>query len=203
MFLRTQLSPQILLSYATSERLRILEFNVPNVAAQSQIDNLSVPSSPAPGSLRKTAKHVTFCDPLIDLDQPGNSPHTQGLSSLKKTAACKVSFQESSSTINDTKCKSTSNPTSQPIPSLKQHILYTPNLKTKSALKVMSTKATSPCTTTVVQDIIALRWAFLASFGTIRNMPLSIGSRQSTLSMKWLRRGWSHLYTNLLYGYHP
>ena len=70
--------PQILLSYATLERLGILEFKVPNMVAksQSQMDNLGVPSSPALDGLRKTTKHVTFCDPLIDLDKLCNTPHT-------------------------------------------------------------------------------------------------------------------------------
>ena len=153
-------SPQILLSYATLERLGILEFKVPNLVAQSQIDTLSIPSSPAPGSLRKTTKHVTFCDPLIDLDQPCSTPHTQGLSGLRKTTSLKVSFQEPSSTINGIKHKALPSlcPSPyHPIPALKQHILYNPNLKTKSALKVKLTKVTSPCTTTTVQDIITLK----------------------------------------------
>ena len=58
-------SPQILLSYATSKRLGILEVKVSNLAASSHIDNLSVPSSPTPCSRRKTAKCVTFCDHLV------------------------------------------------------------------------------------------------------------------------------------------
>ena len=128
-------SPQILLSYTTLEMLGILEFRVPNFVtqSQSQIDNLCVPSSPSLGSLRKTAKCVTFHDPLIDLDEPHSTSHTQGLSSMRKTAAHEVSFQESSFTISGTQYKSPSHPTSQPIPALKQHIPYTPNLKTMSA----------------------------------------------------------------------
>ena len=124
-------SPHILLFYTTLERLGILEFKVPNLAAQSQlqIDNLSVPSSPTLGSLRKTTKHVTLCDPLIDMDQPCSIPHAQGLSGLRKTTAHKVSFQESSSTITGTQHKSPSNPTSKPIQALKQHIPYTPKSK--------------------------------------------------------------------------
>ena len=59
---------------------------------------------------------------------------------------------------------------SQPIPTLKQHIPYAPNFKTKLALKVKLSKVTSPCTATMVQDIIALKWAFPASFDTIGNM---------------------------------
>ena len=146
-------SPQILLPYATLERLGILEFKIPNLVAQSQIDTLSVPSSPASCSLRKTAKHVTFHDPLIDLDQPCSTPHTQGLSGLRKTAPPNVSFQESSSTINNTKCKSPSSTMSQPIPALKKSVPYIPNLKTKSALETKFTKVTSPYTTTMLQGI--------------------------------------------------
>ena len=58
----------------------------------------------------------------------------------------------------------------QPIPALKQCVPYTPNFKTKSVLKMKLTKVTSPCTTTRVQDIIALKLVFLASFDTIGNM---------------------------------
>ena len=58
---------------------------------------------------------------------------------------------------------------SQPISALEQHIPYTPNLKTKSALKVKLTKAICPCTTTMVQDIITLKQAFIASFDTTGN----------------------------------
>ena len=137
-------SPQILQIHHTytSERLGILEFKVPNLAAQSQIDTFSVPSSPAPGGMRKTTKHVTFHDPLIDLNQPCSIPHPQGLSSLRKTASLKVSFQESASTINGTQCKSPSSTTSQPIPAL-NHMPLTSNFKTKFTLKEKSNKVTS------------------------------------------------------------
>ena len=49
MHLKMQLPP-ILLSYATSESLGILEFKVPNPVATTQslqLDNLSVPSPPS------------------------------------------------------------------------------------------------------------------------------------------------------------
>ena len=58
-------SPQILLSSVTLERLGILEFQVPSLAATSQIDDLHVPSSPTPSSKRKTTKSITFSDPLV------------------------------------------------------------------------------------------------------------------------------------------
>ena len=45
-------------------KARDLKVKVPNIVAQSQIDILSVPSSPAPGGMRKYAKCVTFQDPL-------------------------------------------------------------------------------------------------------------------------------------------
>ena len=72
--------------------------------------------------------------------------------------------------INGTKCKRPSPTASQPIPALKHCILYTLNLKTKSVFKVMLTKVTSLCSTTVVQDIITLKQAFLISFDTTGNI---------------------------------
>ena len=88
LYLRMQTSPQILLSYVTLERLGILDFKVPNLAATSHIDYLNVPSSPTSCSLRKTAKHVTFCDLLEDPVQPCSSaPLPQGLGGKKKTAS--------------------------------------------------------------------------------------------------------------------
>ena len=69
-------SPLILLSYAASERLGILEFRVPSLVAHSYIDSLTVPTCPTPGSLRKTAKHITFWNPLFDLNQPHCTTHS-------------------------------------------------------------------------------------------------------------------------------
>ena len=48
-------SPQILLSKATSERLGIIAFKVPNLATTSQVDDLSMPSFPTPSGMKKTA----------------------------------------------------------------------------------------------------------------------------------------------------
>ena len=76
-------TPQILLSYAASEGLGILEFKVPNLVAYSHIDALTIPTSPTSGGLRNTAKSITFHDPLMDLDQPC---HTFPHSGLRKTA---------------------------------------------------------------------------------------------------------------------
>ena len=56
-------------SYATLERLWIVAFKVPNLAATSQVDNLNVPTTPNPSSMRKTTKTVTFWDPIV-LDAP-------------------------------------------------------------------------------------------------------------------------------------
>ena len=99
-------SSEILLSYTTSEGLEILEFRVPNLAAHSHMGTLTVSNSPFHGSLRKTAKHVTFCDSLIDLDQPHCTKPSQ--KSLRKTASLKVSFSDLvKSLINGNQCKST------------------------------------------------------------------------------------------------
>ena len=82
-------SPQILLSYATSESLGIFEFKVPNLASVSQIDDLSVPSSPTHSGKRKTAKCIIFSDPFVWLEQPHSAPLPQGLSGKRKTVSCR------------------------------------------------------------------------------------------------------------------
>ena len=53
-------NPPNLLSYSTSERLGIVHFQVPNLAATHTLDQVAVQN---PGSKRKTAKQVTFQDP--------------------------------------------------------------------------------------------------------------------------------------------
>ena len=61
-------SPHILLTYATSERLGILEFKIPNLVAQPHIDTLvSLPSLPqmAWGRLPNASPSVTHCWTLI------------------------------------------------------------------------------------------------------------------------------------------
>ena len=60
--------PQILLSYATSERLGIVSFQVPNLAATHKIDQVAI-QNPSSG-MRKTAKKVTF-------QQDRGVPHMQ------------------------------------------------------------------------------------------------------------------------------
>ena len=54
-------NPPNALSYATSERLGIVQFQVPNLAATRSLDKLAVQT---PGGKRKTAKQVTFQDPI-------------------------------------------------------------------------------------------------------------------------------------------
>ena len=99
-------SPQILLSYVTLERLGIIAFNIPNLAATSQVDNFNVPTSPDSSSKRKTAKKVTFPDPLVDTAPMHSSTccHTSH-SGMRKTASLKVSLSNISS-INGAKHKS-------------------------------------------------------------------------------------------------
>ena len=52
------ISPHILLSYATSERLGFIQFNVLNLAATTHLGHVALP--PSPSGQRKTAKAVTF-----------------------------------------------------------------------------------------------------------------------------------------------
>ena len=56
--------PHILLSYATSERLGIVSFQVLNLAATASIDHVALP--PSPGGQRKTTKQVTFVDHIME-----------------------------------------------------------------------------------------------------------------------------------------
>ena len=95
--------PHILLSYATSEKLGIFEFKIPNLLAHSYIDLFTVPTSPTPDSSRKTAKHITFHDPLINLNQPHCTTHSQG--SLWKTSLMVTFSDLVKLTTNGTQCK--------------------------------------------------------------------------------------------------
>ena len=150
-------SPQIPLSYMTLERLGILQFKVPNLAATSQIDNLSVPSSPTLSGKRQTTKSITFSDALVCLDQPCSAPSPQGLISKRKIVSLQVTFGNNTY-IRGTECKSPSTtPTSLPQPALVHHCLPKAIMPIKLALKTQLPKATSPCSTSVVQDIMVLK----------------------------------------------
>ena len=82
-------------------------------------DALTVPTSPTPGSLRKTAKSITFHDPLIEQDQPHCTlPH----SSLRKTTKAVLFSDPIRSTINGTKCKQPSSSQQLPLPAPKVHV---------------------------------------------------------------------------------
>ena len=167
------ISPNILLSYATSVSLGILEFKVCNLAVQSQIDTLSVPTLPTPGSLKKTAKHVTFHDLLLDLDQSHCKSLPKGLCSLRKTACPQVHFSDKEKAYsNGTWHKHPSTTTGKHQPNIKSSP-HKPITPTNSVLKVKSTQATSPCSPSTVWDIIALKQAFPGSFDTIGNMSRS------------------------------
>ena len=61
MFYEDATHPQILLSYATLERLGIITFQVPNLAATLSLNHVAVQT---PSGKRKTAKQVTFQDPI-------------------------------------------------------------------------------------------------------------------------------------------
>ena len=55
------INPQNLLSYATLERLGIIQFQVINLAATHSLDHVAVQS---PSGKRKNTKQVTFQDPI-------------------------------------------------------------------------------------------------------------------------------------------
>ena len=94
----------------------------------------------------------------------------QGLCGLRKTTSPKKHFSDQEKTyINGTQHKSPSTTTGKLHPNNKPSP-HKPIIPTKLALKAKSTKVTSPCSPFMVQDIIALKWAFPGSFDTIGNM---------------------------------
>ena len=66
--------PPNLLSYATLERLGIVQFQVPNLAATHSLDQLAVQT---PGGKRKTTKQVTFQDPISKIEGSHTSSNPQ------------------------------------------------------------------------------------------------------------------------------
>ena len=174
---------QILLSYAMSECLGILEFKVPNLVTQLHIDALTVPTSPNLGGLRKTAKCITFWDHLIDLDEPHHTSPPCGRSpiGLRKNVKMKiVQFKDPiNSVINGTSCRGPSLSTTKLlIPALKACKPSLPTTKPNSALKPIKPKVTLTFpSTAAAQDIVTLKQAFLSSFDTIGNMSVMYTSR--------------------------
>ena len=61
-------SPHIVLSYTTLERLDIVAFKVPNLAATSKVDHV-VLAPPSPSDQRKTIKNVTFQGPIQEMEE--------------------------------------------------------------------------------------------------------------------------------------
>ena len=86
------MSLHILLLYATSEWLGILQFNVPNLVAQAHIDAISLPT---PSSLRKTMKMkmVSFKDLLTSIIPKSHcNPSLSPCGSSKRKTAKTVTF---------------------------------------------------------------------------------------------------------------
>ena len=146
----------------------------------SNVDILTVPTFPTLGSLRKIAKCMTLCDPLLYIAQPCSTPPPLGLSGSRKTVIPKVHFSDrEKSYINGTQHKNPSTSTGKLIPSIKTSP-HKAIIRPKSALKEKSPKATSACHSSMVQDIIALKGAFPGSCDTIGNICLGpIPSRQT------------------------
>ena len=81
-------NPPNLLSYATLERLGIVQFQVPNLAATHSLDQVAVQ---IPGSKRKTTKQVTFQDPVSEIEGSHTSsyPSDDHHGKRKTTVLCK------------------------------------------------------------------------------------------------------------------
>ena len=101
--------PLILLtSYATLEKLGIVQFQVPNLAATHHLDQVAVQT---PGGKRKTAKQVTFQDPICEIEgshtssNPPDDHHGKRKSTVlnKGEEALVSSLSRTSSTENDYK----------------------------------------------------------------------------------------------------
>ena len=67
-------NPPNLLSYATSESLGIVQFEVPNFAVAHSLDQVAVQT---PSSKRKTPKKVTFQDPIREIEGSHMSSNPQ------------------------------------------------------------------------------------------------------------------------------
>ena len=128
---------------------------------------------PTPCSLRKTAKCVTFHNPFVDPAQPCSStPLPQGLSQQEEDhASLEVSVGHDTH-IKGTEHKSLSTTPSKPLPQPAFVHCFLPKaiIPLKSALKAQLTKASAPCSTSTVQDMMALKQVFPNFFDTIGNM---------------------------------
>ena len=144
--------------------------------AQLHIDALTVPTFPNSESLRKTAKCITFWDPLIDLGKPQDTsfPCGSSPSGLRKTTKSKtVQLKDPiGSIINGISHKVPSlSSTKLPLSALKAHKPSPPATKPKSALKPYKLKVTITLpSTAAAQNIVTLNWIFPSSFNTIGNM---------------------------------
>ena len=171
-------SPHILLSYATSEWLGILQFNILNLVAQEHTDAITFPTI---SGLRKTVKSkmVTFNDPLTTkIPQPHWIPSISPPSSSSlRTTAKAVTFKDPVKGCNPTYHSPSLSSNIWPKSVLKApkpqvaEASSTPQLssilnphKPNSVQQTISPNA-------VGQDIVALKCTFPGSFDTISKMP--------------------------------
>ena len=183
-------NPHILLSYATSERLGIVSFQVPNSAATHSLDQVAIHKTPS--GKRKTSKKVTFQDPISETvgshtcSNLPDSPHGKR----------KTTFLKGEEALTSSHCKTTSNnqevkvgnsilsktlPSPQVPNSPASKTIRCPTTAnapplsfTKSNLccpEVQSPLVNSPHNVAQVRDIMVLKRAFPDSFDTIGNMP--------------------------------
>ena len=170
-------NPHILLCYATSERLGIVSFQVPNLAATHSLDQVAI-QNPSCGT-RKTAKKVTFQDPISMTEGSHTSCNTPASCHDKR----KTTSLKGEDTLTSSHCKTITNnqevkvcssihskslplcptPANAPLPGITKSILCHP--------EVQSPPVTSPHNVAQVWDIMVLKRAFPDSFDTIGNMP--------------------------------
>ena len=182
--------PQMLLSYATSKRLGIITFQVPNLAATHSLNHVAVHT---PSGKRRTAKQVTFQDPIsmTEGSHTSSNPPDRHHGKRKTTApnkgeeALTSSHCKTTNTNQEVKVGSSILSKTLPLPqapntpaskTIRQPTLVNAPLPsiTKSILchpEVQLSLVTSPHNVSQVQDIMVLRRAFPDSFDTIGNMP--------------------------------
>ena len=183
-------NPPNFLSYATSERLGIVLFQIPNLAATHSLDQLAVQT---PGGKRMTTKQVTFQDPISETEESHTSskPPDNCCGKRKTTVLSKgeealtSSHSNTNSATKEVKVGSSIYSKTIPSPQVPNSPapknIRCPTLAipptssiTKSILccpEVQSPLVTSPHNISQVWDIMVLKRAFPDSFDTIGNIP--------------------------------
>ena len=171
-------NPPNLISYATSERLGIVQFQVPNLAATLSLDQVAAQT---PGSKRKMTKQVTFQDSISEIEgsHTSSNPPDNYCGKRKTTVLTKgeealtSSHSKTTSATKEVKVGSSIYPRTIPPPKVPNSLAsktirhstlaIPPPSITKSILccpEVQSLPVTSSHNISQVWDIMVLKRAF-------------------------------------------